>query len=167
MEHSTARIAMIGVCSAGLASTALPAASAAAIWPVKIASGKFHGLMQVQMPRGAAPPWLGPRSSAGNQPLRAIRRRRRASLCLLRGRGWQISRRRWPRKRLRRAFRGCGARVERRLPKRVAASMRWRYLSRWLGCTRPTISPSLAGLRWRCCFDFAYFCSATSKECAR
>ena len=43
---------MIGVCSAGLASTALPAARAAAIWPVKIASGKFHGLMQVQMPRG-------------------------------------------------------------------------------------------------------------------
>jgi hypothetical protein len=32
-----------GVCSAGLASTALPAASAAAIWPVKMASGKFQG----------------------------------------------------------------------------------------------------------------------------
>ena len=37
---------MIGVCSAGLASTVLPAASAAATWPVKIASGKFHGEMQ-------------------------------------------------------------------------------------------------------------------------
>jgi hypothetical protein len=33
-----------------LASTALPAASAAAIWPVKMASGKFHGLMQVNRP---------------------------------------------------------------------------------------------------------------------
>ena len=33
----------MGVCSAGLASTGLPAASAAATWPVKIASGKFHG----------------------------------------------------------------------------------------------------------------------------
>ena len=31
------------VASAGLASTALPAASAAAIWPVKMASGKFQG----------------------------------------------------------------------------------------------------------------------------
>jgi hypothetical protein len=34
-----------------LASTALPVASAAATWPVKIASGKFHGLMQTQAPR--------------------------------------------------------------------------------------------------------------------
>ena len=42
---------MIGVCSAGLASTALPAASAAATWPVKIASGKFHGEMQANTPR--------------------------------------------------------------------------------------------------------------------
>ena len=39
----TAAAAVSGVCSAGLATTALPAASAAAIWPVKIASGKFHG----------------------------------------------------------------------------------------------------------------------------
>jgi hypothetical protein len=31
--------------------TVLPAASAAAIWPVKIASGKFHGLMQTKTPR--------------------------------------------------------------------------------------------------------------------
>jgi hypothetical protein len=38
-----AAVAVSGVCSAGLAMTALPAASAAAIWPVKIASGKFHG----------------------------------------------------------------------------------------------------------------------------
>ena len=42
---------MSGVCSAGLASTALPAASAAAICPVKIASGKFHGEMQANTPR--------------------------------------------------------------------------------------------------------------------
>ena len=41
----TASAATSGVCSAGLASTGLPAASAAATWPVKIASGKFHGLM--------------------------------------------------------------------------------------------------------------------------
>jgi hypothetical protein len=34
-----------------LAITALPAASAAATWPVKIASGKFHGLMQTKTPR--------------------------------------------------------------------------------------------------------------------
>jgi hypothetical protein len=46
-SHSTrtASAATSGVCSAGLASTGLPAASAAATWPVKIASGKFHGLM--------------------------------------------------------------------------------------------------------------------------
>ena len=43
---------MAGVCSAGLASTVLPVASAAATWPVKIASGKFQGLMQTQGPRG-------------------------------------------------------------------------------------------------------------------
>ncbi len=42
---------MIGVCSAGLASTGLPAASAAAIWPVKMASGKFHGAMAANGPR--------------------------------------------------------------------------------------------------------------------
>ena len=42
---------MSGVCSAGLATTALPAASAAATWPMKIASGKFHGLMQTKTPR--------------------------------------------------------------------------------------------------------------------
>ena len=42
---------VMGVCSAGLAMTGLPAASAAATWPVKIASGKFHGLMQANGPR--------------------------------------------------------------------------------------------------------------------
>ena len=44
-------MATSGVCSAGFAITALPAASAAATWPVKIASGKFHGLMQANTPR--------------------------------------------------------------------------------------------------------------------
>ena len=43
----TARWAMSGVCSAGLAITALPAARATT-WPVKIARGKFHGLMQAK-----------------------------------------------------------------------------------------------------------------------
>ena len=49
----TARAAISGVCSAGLASTGLPAASAAATSPTKIASGKFHGLMQATGPGGA------------------------------------------------------------------------------------------------------------------
>jgi hypothetical protein len=44
--------AVSGVCSAGLASTVLPAASAAATWPVKMASGKFHGLMASTTPSG-------------------------------------------------------------------------------------------------------------------
>ena len=39
------------VCSAGLAITVLPAASAAATWPRKIASGKFHGEMHTNTPR--------------------------------------------------------------------------------------------------------------------
>ena len=47
----TASSATAGVCSAGLASTVLPVASAAATWPMKIASGKFQGLMQTQAPR--------------------------------------------------------------------------------------------------------------------
>ena len=47
----TASQATPGVCSAGLASTVLPVASAAATWPMKIASGKFQGLMQTQTPR--------------------------------------------------------------------------------------------------------------------
>ena len=48
----TASAAVALLCSAGLASTALPAASAAATWPVKIANGKFHGLMQATTPSG-------------------------------------------------------------------------------------------------------------------
>ena len=49
----TASAATRGVSSAGLASTGLPAASAAATWPVKIASGKFQGLMHTTGPSGA------------------------------------------------------------------------------------------------------------------
>src|SRR5471030_2575751 len=60
-SSSTARKAISGVCSAGLASTTLPAASAAATWPVKIASGKFHGLMQVTGPSASV--WLPPPTS--------------------------------------------------------------------------------------------------------
>ncbi len=42
---------MSGVCSAGLATTVLPATSAAAIWPMKIARGKFHGEIATKTPR--------------------------------------------------------------------------------------------------------------------
>ena len=41
---------MSGVCSAGLAITQLPTASAAEICPEKIAKGKFHGLIQSTVP---------------------------------------------------------------------------------------------------------------------
>ncbi len=89
---------MSGVCSAGLAMTALPAASAAATWPRKIASGKFHGEMQTKTPR---PRWRGRRvrrsgpgidssgeqraaprrrSSGRSRPPRGPRRRRRSSV---------------------------------------------------------------------------------------
>ena len=65
----TAWKAMSGVCSAGLAITALPAARAAATCPVKIASGKFQGLMQAKTPRPARLSWLrspvGPGSVIG------------------------------------------------------------------------------------------------------
>jgi hypothetical protein len=50
---STARAATSGVCSAGFAITALPAAYAAATCPTKIASGKFHGLTHTNGPRPA------------------------------------------------------------------------------------------------------------------
>ena len=53
-SRRTAAAAISGVCSAGLATTALPAASAAATWPVKIASGKFHGEMQAKRRARAA-----------------------------------------------------------------------------------------------------------------
>ena len=71
---------MIGVCSAGLASTALPAASAAAIWPVKIASGKFHGAMQANGAAAAAASAccvspVGPGSATGPMNRRRASRR--------------------------------------------------------------------------------------------
>jgi hypothetical protein len=53
MQQRTLSAATSGVSSAGLASTGLPATSAAASCPVKIASGKFHGLMQTTGPSGA------------------------------------------------------------------------------------------------------------------
>ena len=48
----TAWAAIRQVCSAGLASATLPAASAAATWPTKIARGKFQGLMHTTGPMG-------------------------------------------------------------------------------------------------------------------
>ena len=61
--------AMSGVAGAGLAITVLPAPSAAVIWPVKMASGKFHGLMHTNTPRPCSDSVLrspvGPRSSCG------------------------------------------------------------------------------------------------------
>ena len=47
-----ASAATSGVSSAGLAMTTLPAAKAALACPMKIASGKFHGLMQATTPSG-------------------------------------------------------------------------------------------------------------------
>jgi len=68
----------MGVCSAGLASTGLPAASAAAIWPVKIASGKFHGDMQANGPRARSSSVL--RSPVGPLRVTGSANSRRASL---------------------------------------------------------------------------------------
>jgi hypothetical protein len=92
VQQATKRCATSGVCSAGLAATVLPATSAATTWPAKIASGKFHGLMQTNTPRpcrrssllspvgpgragrpGAARP--GRRSSGRSRPPRAPRPR--------------------------------------------------------------------------------------------
>ena len=49
---SIACVAINGVCSAGLAMTVLPATKAAATCPVKIASGKFQGLIHKIVPSG-------------------------------------------------------------------------------------------------------------------
>ncbi len=46
-----AAAAISGVCSAGFATTALPAIKAAVTWPRKIASGKFHGEIATKTPR--------------------------------------------------------------------------------------------------------------------
>ena len=45
--------ALAGDCSAGFRTAALPAASAAAVMPQGIASGKFHGEITAATPRGA------------------------------------------------------------------------------------------------------------------
>ena len=54
----TAAKATKGVCSAGLATTLLPATKAATICPMKIASGKFQGLIATNTPRGRKRNWL-------------------------------------------------------------------------------------------------------------
>ena len=94
-RSAIAMAATSGVCSAGLATTQFPAASAAAIWPMKIASGKFQGEMQIKTPRpyAGAGHWLRPsgpaaacrrrefapgrRSSGKDRPPRAPRRAHR------------------------------------------------------------------------------------------
>ena len=72
---ATANLPMAGVCGAGLATTVLPATKAAATWPKKIASGKFHGAIAIHTPR---PSWrrtlrspVGPGNSTGTKSVRA------------------------------------------------------------------------------------------------
>ena len=50
---STTRRPQPGACSAGLRTTVLPVARAAAAMPMGIASGKFQGAITAQTPRGA------------------------------------------------------------------------------------------------------------------
>ncbi len=47
----TVSAAISGVCSAGFATTVFPQTSAALTCPMKIESGKFHGLMHTNTPR--------------------------------------------------------------------------------------------------------------------
>ena len=47
------RMALSGVCSAGLRTTVQPAASAGAIFHAAIRSGKFHGMICPQTPTGS------------------------------------------------------------------------------------------------------------------
>ena len=47
------RIAVIGVCSAGLMTTVHPAASAGATFQANISIGKFHGMIWPQTPTGS------------------------------------------------------------------------------------------------------------------
>ena len=61
-NNLTASKAIRGVCSAGFATTALPATRAALTCPMKIARGKFQGLMQTKTPL----PW---RLSALSSPV--------------------------------------------------------------------------------------------------
>ena len=63
------RYAVSAVCCAGFATTVLPATSAAATCPVKIATGKFQGLMHANTPRPCSVSTLlsptGPGSAIG------------------------------------------------------------------------------------------------------
>ena len=52
-SSAVSRSAISGVCSAGLSTTALPQASAAAVMPPGIASEKFHGGITATTPRAA------------------------------------------------------------------------------------------------------------------
>ncbi len=52
MLNSPSSAAVHGVISDGLATTALPVASAGAIFQVNRYSGRFHGLMQPTTPSG-------------------------------------------------------------------------------------------------------------------
>ena len=92
--------AISGVCSAGLAMTELPVTSAAAIWPVKMASGKFHGEMQTMAPR-ACVPGSALAASAGvvaQEVDRFAHFGNAVGQRSCRPRGWQArkTRRRWP-----------------------------------------------------------------------
>ena len=51
-KHSNSSAADSGVCSAGLRTTVLPAATAGASLRQIIELGKFHGVMQATTPRG-------------------------------------------------------------------------------------------------------------------
>ena len=51
--NSPSRIAVSGVCSAGLRITVLPHASAGATFQVAIANGKFHGVINAHTPTGS------------------------------------------------------------------------------------------------------------------
>ena len=52
-QGPTSTQAQPGDCSAGLSTAALPVASAAAVMPQGMASGKFHGAITAATPRGA------------------------------------------------------------------------------------------------------------------
>ncbi len=153
----TAAAATSGVSSAGLAMTALPAASAAAIWPVKIATGKFHGLMQTIVPSGGwvalakSPPATGRRNSAGSRSPRARRRARWAASCPLRDRSARRARRPCLIARRgggedRRAF-GRRARRPGRAALRRRGESALDVVARSASTTSPTTSAESAGLR--------------------
>ena len=70
-----ASAAISGVCSAGFATTELPVTKAALTCPRKIASGKFHGLMQTNTPRPRSASTfdspVGPGNGRGAKAVRA------------------------------------------------------------------------------------------------